>query len=123
MNFTDKEHHTRIVRFTSENRTETDPATAEVLIRFKQDFQNHNGGWISIGPDGMLYIGNGDGGSGNDPNRRGQAFDTFLGKILRIDVSPATGYTRPRGQPLPEKIRSQARDLGLWGPQSLALLV
>jgi len=100
VDFTDQDQHTRIVRFTSENRTTTDPATAEVLLRFKQPFENHNGGWISFGPDGMLYIGNGDGGSANDPNQNGQALDTLLGKILRIDVSALTGYLIPADNPL-----------------------
>jgi glucose/arabinose dehydrogenase len=99
VNFTDKEHFTRIVRFTSENRTSTDPATAEVLIKFKQPYQNHNGGCVCFGPDGMLYIGNGDGGAANDPQKYGQALDTLLGKILRIDVSPKTGYRVPSDNP------------------------
>ena len=99
VNFTDKERHTRIVRLVSADRKSTDPATAEVLLRYKQDFGNHNGGWIEFGPDGMLYIGNGDGGSGNDPHNRGQSMDTLLGKILRIDVSAAEGYTVPRDNP------------------------
>jgi glucose/arabinose dehydrogenase len=99
VNFTDKEHFTRIVRFTSENRTSTDPGTADVLLKFKQPYENHNGGCIQFGPDGMLYIGNGDGGAGNDPQKNGQAMDTLLGKILRIDVSPKTGYRVPPDNP------------------------
>lgn len=99
VNFTDKDQHTRITRFTSKDRVLTDPQTAEVLLRFRQDFRNHNGGWIGFGPDGMLYIGNGDGGSANDPHEHGQALDTLLGKILRIDVSPATGYRVPSDNP------------------------
>ena len=99
INFTDKAHHTRIVRFTCPNKEVTDVNTAELLIDFKQDFENHNGGWIEFGPDGMLYIGNGDGGSGNDPNGRAQSLDTFLGKILRIDVSGEKGYAVPKDNP------------------------
>jgi len=99
VNFTDKEHFTRIVRFTSENHSSTDVASAEVVLRFKQPFENHNGGWIAFGPDGMLYIGNGDGGSGNDPNNNGQSLDTLLGKMLRIDVSPNQGYKVPSDNP------------------------
>jgi glucose/arabinose dehydrogenase len=99
VNFTDKEHFTRIVRFTSENRTGTDPDSGETILRFKQTFLNHNGGWVGFGPDGMLYVGNGDGGSGNDPENAGQSMDTLLGKILRIDVSGKTGYTVPKDNP------------------------
>lgn len=87
VNYSDHEQHTRIVRFKSPNQKTTDPATAEAILRFKQDFRNHNGGWIEFGPDGMLYIGNGDGGSGNDPHNRAQDLSSLLGKMLRIDVS------------------------------------
>ena len=99
VNFTDKEHFTRIERFTSDNHTGTDVSTAEVVLRFKQPYENHNGGWIAFGPDGMLYIGNGDGGSGNDPNDNAQTLGTLLGKMLRIDVSPNRGYKVPADNP------------------------
>lgn len=61
VNFTDKEHFTRIVRFTSNNHATTELSTAEVVLRFKQPFENRNGGWLGFGPDGMLYIGKGAG--------------------------------------------------------------
>jgi len=63
-----------------------DPASATILLEIEQDFSNHNGGNILFGPDGYLYIGMGDGGSGNDPNERSQDPGTLLGKMLRIDV-------------------------------------
>ncbi|TWT36209.1 Quinoprotein glucose dehydrogenase B precursor [Posidoniimonas corsicana] len=57
------------------------------VLDFEQDFSNHNGGWIGFSPnDGYLYIATGDGGSGDDPNNRGQSLNTRLGKILRVDV-------------------------------------
>lgn len=66
------------------------------LLQFDQDFSNHNGGWLGFSPnDGMLYISTGDGGSGNDPNDRGQSLDTYLGKILRIDVDVEPGPNAP----------------------------
>ena len=71
------------------------PASAEILLTIAQPFSNHNGGTLNFGPDGYLYIGTGDGGSGGDPNNYGQTLTTLLGKMLRIDVSGETGYTIP----------------------------
>lgn len=98
INYVDKQHHTCIARFTLKGG-KVDANAEEIVLRFKQDFQNHNGGWVDFGPDGMLYIGNGDGGSGNDPNKRAQDLNSLLGKILRIDVSGKTGYTVPKDNP------------------------
>lgn len=58
----------------------------DVILTFTQPFANHNGGWIEFGPDGFLYIGSGDGGSGGDPQDNAQNRNNLLGKILRIDV-------------------------------------
>jgi hypothetical protein len=76
-----------------------DPDSEEILIQFDQDFGNHNGGHIEFGSDGFLYIGTGDGGSGGDPNNRAQNITSYLGKMLRIDVSPETGYDIPLDNP------------------------
>jgi len=99
VNYTDNDKQTRIVRFTSKDGKTTDHATEEVILKYPSEFNNHNGGWLDFGPDGMLYIGNGDGGAGDDPNKHGQALDSLLGKILRIDVSPKTGYKVPADNP------------------------
>lgn len=78
---------TLIVRYqVSANPDIADSNTATVLMRIEQDYGNHNGGNIQFGPDGYLYIGMGDGGSGNDPNNRSQDLTQLLGKMLRIDV-------------------------------------
>jgi glucose/arabinose dehydrogenase len=98
LNYTDKEHFTCISRMVIKNG-KVDVSQEEVVLRYKQDFLNHNGGWIEFGPDKMLYIGNGDGGSGNDPKQRAQDLSSLLGKILRIDVSPAKGYKVPADNP------------------------
>jgi glucose/arabinose dehydrogenase len=71
----------------------------EKLLTVPQDFRNHNGGWIGFGPDNFLYIGLGDGGSGNDPKQRARDMSNLLGKILRIDVSNKTGYEIPKDNP------------------------
>ena len=72
-----------------------DPASEDVLLHVDQPFPNHNGGAVVFGPDGMLYIAFGDGGSGGDPMGNGQRLDTLLAKILRIDVDkpPPAGST------------------------------
>jgi len=76
-----------IVRYTvSANQNVADPASGKTLLVIPQPFSNHNGGMIEFGGDGFLYIGKGDGGSGNDPGNRAQNINLLLGKILRIDV-------------------------------------
>lgn len=67
-----------------------DPASEEVILAIPQPFANHNGGQLAFGPDGYLYIGMGDGGSGGDPLNNGQSPGTLLGKLLRIDVESGT---------------------------------
>ena len=62
-------------------------------------FNNHNGGLLKFGPDGMLYIGVGDGGSANDPNNNAQNLDSLLGKLLRIDVNSGNSYAIPPDNP------------------------
>ena len=63
-----------------------DPASEEILLTINQPFANHNGGQLAFGPDGYLYIGMGDGGSGGDPGNRAQNLNSRLGKVLRIDA-------------------------------------
>lgn len=99
INYTDKEKQTRIVRFVSKDKKTTDASSGEIILKYPSEFENHNGGWLDFGPDGMLYIGNGDGGAGNDPNKRAQDLQSLLGKILRLDVSSETGYKIPSGNP------------------------
>ena len=75
-----------------------DASSEQVLLTIRQPETNHNGGQIAFGPDGFLYIGMGDGGGANDqhpPIGNGQSMTTLLGKMLRIDVNPASGYLIP----------------------------
>lgn len=76
-----------------------DPASAQILLTIAQPYTNHNGGSVKFGADGYLYIGMGDGGSGNDPEARAQDKTTLLGKILRVDVDHGTPYAIPPGNP------------------------
>ena len=64
-----------------------DPSTEKIIMEIGQPYSNHNGGQVTFGPDGYLYVGLGDGGSGGDPRGHGQDLRTLLGTILRIDVS------------------------------------
>jgi len=76
-----------------------DPAAERVLLAVAQPFANHNGGQLAFGPDGYLWFGLGDGGSGGDPLGHGQNPSTLLGAILRLDVSEPGGYTIPGDNP------------------------
>jgi glucose/arabinose dehydrogenase len=100
VNYTDREGDTRIERYSAtEDRNRADPSSAKRILTIEQPFGNHNGGLITFGPDGMLYIGMGDGGSGGDPQGHGQNRNSLLGALLRIDVNGGDPYTIPLDNP------------------------
>ncbi|HEV7363035.1 MAG TPA: PQQ-dependent sugar dehydrogenase [Solirubrobacteraceae bacterium] len=79
-----------------------DPATRRLVLRVShRKYPNHDGGQLQFGPDGFLYAGFGDGGSGGDPDGNGQNRDVLLGKLVRIDPRPggAAAYTSPSSNP------------------------
>jgi glucose/arabinose dehydrogenase len=76
-----------------------DAASGDTILKVAQPFANHNGGQVAYGPDGYLYIGLGDGGSGGDPQGNGQNVNTLLAKILRIDPAGAKPYAIPSDNP------------------------
>ena len=102
-----------------------DPDSELVFLEVEQPYRNHNGGHLAFGPDGMLYVGLGDGGSSGDPRGNGQDTSTLLGSILRIDVSvlDETGRLRgAAGQPLRRRRGGGPRgDMGLRPAQPLAV--
>jgi glucose/arabinose dehydrogenase len=99
INYTDRDGTTRIVRYTAPEPASNTPAwgAPEEVLSVPQPYANHNGGNLQFGPDGMLYIGLGDGGSGGDPQKRAQNPRELLGKMLRIDVGES-GALPPNGR-------------------------
>ena len=132
INYTNAAGHTVIARYRrSANPLVADPSTRFALTLgpsrepfIPQPFANHNGGHLAFGPDGHLYIGLGDGGSGDDPGHRAQSPGDLLGKMLRIDVNVADsdpfGYTVPPTNPFvsggPQGTRPEIWAFGLRNP-------
>jgi glucose/arabinose dehydrogenase len=128
VNFTNTAGDTVVARFT---RLAANPLLADPSTRFdlrwstgerviRQPFSNHNGGNLVFGPDGFLYVGMGDGGSGNDPSHFAQNLSSLLGKMLRIDVSvpdsdPA-GFRIPADNPFAGSGTPEIWHVGLRNP-------
>jgi glucose/arabinose dehydrogenase len=121
------EARTRLSEFrVSGDPNAADPSSERVILEIVKPQNNHNGGQLAFGPDGMLYIGVGDGGGANDqgtghtPNLgNGQDRTTLLGKILRIDVDSATPYGIPADNPFVGQgggIREEIYAYGLRNP-------
>lgn len=100
VNFTNRLGDT-VVREYGFSNGRANTATARNVLEVDQPFGNHNGGNLLFGPDGYLYIGLGDGGSGGDPQGNAQNVNTLLGKMLRIDPRPsgADPYGIPSDNP------------------------
>ncbi len=102
VNYTNSGGNTVISRFhvPLQSLNTADPNSEEIILTIAQPFSNHNGGHLAFGPDGYLYIGTGDGGSGGDPLNNAQSTGTLLGKMLRIDVeSGSSPYAIPPDNP------------------------
>ena len=116
------DRRTVVSRFTANaSGTAAAPSTENVLLQVRQPFTNHKGGQLAFGPDGFLYVGLGDGGSGNDPSGNGQNLNTLLAKILRIDVSGTSGnlaYRVPADNPFAgqQNARGEIWAYGLRNP-------
>lgn len=95
-----------------------DPASELVLLTAQQPFTNHNGGTITFGPDGFLYIALGDGGSAGDPQNLAQNRASLLGKVLRIDVnttSPGLNYGIPATNPYAGNAQGFRQEIYAYG--------
>lgn len=121
INYTDNGGDTRV------DRLRADPAnpdraladSAELILSVDQPLSNHNGGQLAFGPDGMLYIGLGDGGGAGDPDGNGQNGMTLLGAMLRLDVAgDGPGYEIPADNPFRgvSTVRDEIWALGLRNP-------
>ncbi len=120
VNYINKQQNTVIARykvsFADSNKAK--PSTQFNLLFINQPFSNHNGGCLKFGPDGYLYIGMGDGGSGGDPYNNAQNTKKLLGKMLRIDVDNGTPYAIPATNPFVNVVGYKAEiwALGLRNP-------
>ena len=101
VDYTDASGATVVARFQATSPDQADPASEFVVLTFPQPAVNHNGGMITFGPDGYLWIGTGDGGAAGDRFGNGQNPATFLGKLLRLDVTsdPSVPYVIPADNP------------------------
>ncbi|MCL4269321.1 MAG: PQQ-dependent sugar dehydrogenase [Anaerolineales bacterium] len=103
VNYTGEGGHTFISRFQASGDT-ADPNSETILLTVNQPYPNHNGGAVTFGPDGYLYLGLGDGGAGGDPLKNGQNIESLLGKILRIDVDQGDPYAVPADNPFGNEV-------------------
>jgi glucose/arabinose dehydrogenase len=124
VNYTDLSGDTRIERYrVSADPYVADPQSAHLILGFDQPYSNHNGGLTLFGPDGMLWIGTGDGGSGGDPEENAQNRASLLGKMLRIDVDGGDPYAIPPDNPFVGRagVRPEIWALGLRNPWRYAI--
>ncbi len=106
ISFTDREGTSTVDEFAVADGA-LDPDSRRTVLTQEQPYANHNGGQIAFGPDGMLYIGLGDGGAGGDPHDNGQNLGTLLGKLLRIDPAGGDPYAIPEDNPFVDDARAR----------------
>ncbi|HEY8135420.1 MAG TPA: PQQ-dependent sugar dehydrogenase [Candidatus Limnocylindrales bacterium] len=121
VNYTDNAGNTVVSEFGAPDDGYGDADSERRLLGINQPFPNHNGGMLAFGPDGYLYIGTGDGGSGGDPMGNGQDLTALLGKILRIDIDSGDPYGIPADNPFVGQIpevphRPEIWDRGMRNP-------
>lgn len=115
----DNPRRTVIARYSvfEDNPTLANKNSEVVILEINQPYSNHNGGQISFGPDGYLYVALGDGGSGGDPAGNGQNRATLLGSILRIDINQPDEirYVIPNDNPFFGNIEGYREEIFAYG--------
>ena len=102
--YTDAVGDTQIVRFRKGRYDHFLKGSATTMWSIRQPYANHNGGQLAFGPDGLLYVGMGDGGAGGDPGNRAQNTFTLLGKLLRVDVNSTSPFAIPTTNPFADGV-------------------
>ena len=119
LNYTDTDGDTHIAE------QQLDPESLQVrgsmhdVLTLDQPYDNHNGGHLAFAPDGMLWIGTGDGGDGGDPENRAQNPKELFGKMLRIDIDHASGghqYAIPQDNPRDSGFAPEIVAMGMRNP-------
>jgi len=126
--YTNNNGDSQIVRYSvsGSNPDVADPSSALPILLIEQPFPTHNGSTLTFGPDGFLFIGSGDGGSGGDPGDRAQDLSELLGKILRIDIDNSSGglnYSIPGDNPFVNVsgVREEIWAYGLRNPWKFSI--
>lgn len=120
VNYTNLDGNTIVAGYTVDSAGGFIENSRRKVLQIHQPYANHNGGGMVAGPNGMLYISTGDGGSGGDPHRNAQDLKSLLGKILRINPFPAEGaeYSIPVDNPFVDvpDARPEIWSFGLRNP-------
>ena len=122
--YTDREQQQRVVEYRRASADRANASSARLVLKMSDSEANHNGGLLKFGPDGLLYIGTGDGGGGGDRHGtlgNAQNLSSPLGKLLRIDPRASGGrpYTIPQDNPFAGRgggVRGEIYSLGLRNP-------
>ncbi len=112
VDYTGVDGDTVVSRFrVSEDPNVADPTSEEVLLSVPQPSSSHNGGQLQFGPDGLLYIGVGDGGANGG---EAQSLYSLYGAILRVDVNQGNGYSIPATNPF-AAVPNARGEIWVWG--------